>query len=359
MEPVRARPAATGANDFLNLYAGGTLAGTPNLYDQASVRTEELRARGLAWFPFLRLPYYALLLKPLTWLPYQIAYEVCEALLVAAWVGFGSLWPHARTGDKWIVCCWSLPLWVGVFNGQDAALLLLWVALAVWLLRGGREAAAGVALALCASKYHLVVLVPLVIVAQRRWRMAAGAAGTIMAMLAVSFLIAGASWPLEYWAALRLPCSQIGLDHMANLHALFAQIPFGLTLEAAMALAIAAAVFVAARHTDGFEGPLALALVGGLLVSPHTYLADCALLLPALTMAADGGTAGGRARVSATALATPVPWFLLQLPWPLPAITRVLMIGLVYGLAGRLGLGWRWTGADRSTPAGASAGKTA
>lgn len=333
--------ASTGRNDFLPLYAFGQLTGSPNLYDTASVYAAESHAIGAYGIVYPRLPYYGLLLKPLTWMPYQTAYRVWEALMLAAFAGFVLLWPHARPAEKWILCCWSLPFWAGLFNGQDGALLLLWLALAMRLFRGGREVLVGAVLALCASKYNLVILVPLVILAQRRWRMAAGASAVGAVMLALSFLAAGASWPLRYWAMLMDPLTEHGLDHMANLHALFSAIPFGVGLEAAVALLIAATVFLAARRTADFEGPLALALAGSLLVSPHTYLADCALLLPALMFAAGRVAAGGPRRISSTALATPVPWYLLQLLLPLPAITRALMVGLVYELGGNLGVRWR------------------
>jgi hypothetical protein len=135
--------------------------------------------------------------------------------------------------------------------------------------------------------------------------------------------------------------------------------PFGLALEVVAAILVAATVFLAARRTSEFEGPLALALVGSLLVSPHTYLADCALLLPALMMTTGGGAAGNRRLISGVALATPVPWFLMQLPLPLPTLTRALMVALVYGMADSLGLRWPWTGAAaRKAQAGATAGKT-
>jgi len=341
--------AGTGRNDFLELYAGGQLAGSADLYNQASVRAAELRAIGEYGLPFPRLPYYALLLKPLTWMPYHRAYAVWIVMMVAALAAFGMLWPHARPAGKWMLCCWSLPAWVSVFNGQDVALLLLWVALAVWLSRRGKEAAAGAVLALCASKYHLVVLVPLVILAQRRWRMAAGAAGTGAALLAVSFLVAGASWPREYWAALEGPGIQQAVSRMPNLYGLLRFLPFGLAWQALATALVAGALFLAARRTSGFEGPLALALVGGLLVNPHTYLADCALLLPALTMTA-GGADGSRRRISGIALATPIPWFLLELPFPLPNLTRALMVALVYEMADTLGLGWRRPAAAARKP---------
>jgi len=351
--------AGTGRNDFLELYAGGQLAGSPDLYNQASVRAAELRAIGESGLPFPRLPYYALLLKPLTWMPYRTAYAVWIVILVAALAAFAILWPHVSPAGKWMVCCWSLPAWVSVFNGQDVALLLLWAALAVWLLRRGKEATAGAVLALCAAKYHLVVLIPLVILAQRRWRMAAGAVGAGAAMLAVSFLVAGASWPREYWAALAGPGIQQAVSRMPNLHGLLSVMPFGLALEVVAAILVAATVFLAARRTSEFERPLALALVGSLLVSPHTYLADCALLLPALMMTTGGGAAANRRLISGVALATPVPWFLMQLPLPLPTLTRALMVALVYGMADSLGLRWPWTGAAaRKAQAGATAGKT-
>jgi len=214
-----------------------------------------------------------------------------------------------------------------------------------------------VALALCASKYNLVLLVPLVILAQRRWRVAAGAAAMGAAMLATSFLVAGASWPRQYWGVLADPGIWHGASRMANLHGLLRAMPFGLAVEAVAALLVAAAVFLAARRTSEFEGPLALALAGSVLVSPHTYLADYALLLPALIVTA-GVAEGSRRRISAIALATPIPWFLLQLPWPVPVITLALMLGLVYGLADTLGLRWPGDPADGKVHPSVTAGKT-
>jgi len=78
-----------------------------------------------------------------------------------------------------------------------------------------------------------------------------------------------------------------------------------------------------------------------------------------LMMTTGGGAAGNRRLISGVALATPVPWFLMQLPLPLPTLTRALMVALVYGMADSLGLRWPWTGAAaRKAQAGATAGKT-
>jgi hypothetical protein len=72
-------------------------------------------------------------------------------------------------------------------NAQDVTFLLLWAALAVVLVRGGADFAAGLVLALCAQKFHLLVFLPVLIVAARRWRLGAGLVAGSAVLLALSF----------------------------------------------------------------------------------------------------------------------------------------------------------------------------
>ncbi len=328
--------AGAGRNDFLGFYAGGRLAGTAGLYNAEAVRAAQLQAIG-EWSPsmqFIRLPYYALLLKPLALLPYRTAYLAFEALSLGSLLVFLLLWPDVTRSTKWVVCCWSLPLFVCLFDGEDTTFLLLWIALAVQAQRRGKPALAGALLALCASKYHLVILVPLVILAQRRWRMAAGGAAAGSVLVAVSFAVAGAQWPWRYLTVLASPHTEAGMNSMPNLHALLGTAPLAVAAgwEIASAAVLAAVVFVAARRDPGFERPLAIALAAGILVSIHSYLMDCVLLWPAILMMAEAA-APPPARVAAWILATPFPWFMLKLPAPLPDVTRLLIIFLVAGSA--------------------------
>ena len=80
-----------GINDFENLYAGARLIGTPGQYDPAAYRDLQLAAAGHtnpSWL-FTRLPAFALLLRPLGWLPYRAAYGVWQALSVGALAAHG------------------------------------------------------------------------------------------------------------------------------------------------------------------------------------------------------------------------------------------------------------------------------
>ena len=323
----------SGRNDFLSLYAGARLAGTPDLYNPAAIRDVQARSIGEAGesLQFSRLPYYALILKPLSWLPYRTAYLVWVCFSSAFAVGFAALWPDDRKTIA-LLCCSSLPAVVSLLNGQDVSLLLIVAAAAVWLLRRGNSFAAGLVLALMASKYHLAILVPLVILAQRRWRMAAGAASALAVLLAGSFIVAGARWPWQYYVLLTSSPIHPGTAHMPNLHGLLGALRFGVYGEAAAALLLGVLVIRTALRVPSFEWPFALALAAGILVSFHGYLADCALLLPALVLTVSH-SAPQSVRLPALALASPVPWFLLQLPAPLPAVTQLLIVGLVIGMS--------------------------
>ncbi len=67
-----------GENDFAQLYTGGTLAGTPELYSRAANLAIVQTNLGLTMesVVYTRPPFYAALLKPLAWLPYRGAYAV-------------------------------------------------------------------------------------------------------------------------------------------------------------------------------------------------------------------------------------------------------------------------------------------
>jgi hypothetical protein len=321
--------AATGRNDFLSFYAGATLAGTADLYDPAKIGEIQLRATGETGDSqrFIRLPCYAAFLKPISRLPYRSAYLVWELLSASALVAGFALWPGPAAQTKWLTACWTLPLFVALFNGQDNALVWFWLALSARLLRRRLPLAAGLALAMAASKYHLMAIVPIVVLAQKRWRFAAGATLGLAALLAISFAVAGWDWPRHYLAVIRDPALVPDMSHSPTLYALFPSLPYGTLLEAAVMVVLAAAVYRLSVLDKSFEGPLGIALAAGILVSLHSWLADCILLLPALMHHQDPKRA--RASFPAFALITPVPWFLLQLPVPLPMLTRGLMLWLV------------------------------
>jgi hypothetical protein len=115
---------------------------------------------------------------------------------------------------------------------------------------------------------------------------------------------------------------------MPNLHGLFDGLPGSAALEVAGALAVAASVWLAGRRTSFVIG-LAATLTGGLLLSYHSYLSDCAVLLPAATAVY---TVAPRAvRLVAVLLLVPFPYFLLIAPRPGPYFVQLLIVALFVG----------------------------
>jgi hypothetical protein len=319
--------AAGGRNDFLGEYAAGRLAGTPGLYDIAATERVQIAALGeySAAFQYTRLPYYPLLFKPLTLLPYQWAYCGWLGLNISALVAFLWLWPEEWNRKLTVICCF-LPVSVSILNGQDSIQLLCWSTLAAVLVRRGRPAAGGLVLALCASKFHLMIGIPLVLIAQRRWRVGAGVVAGGLLLLGLSFAASGPAWPLQYLKTLQNPAVHPGVNGMPNLHGLTVGMMGGAWVEAGLATAAMAAVWVTSKKLSFHEG-LAVALAAGVLVNIHSYLSDCVLLLPAILCWLR--RAGGGWKLVAYSVASPVPWLFLALPSPLPHITQLLIFCLV------------------------------
>src|ERR1017187_8673013 len=257
---------AAGHNDFLAFYAGGRLVGSGQLYDPARIGQVELDTGGATGrtLRYIRPPFHAMMFRPLAVLPFGFAYRIYLLLLLAAMAGFVLLWPGPDRAALALACCWSLPVSAAFANGQDDAFLLLWLALAA---RGHRRHPlwAGLVLALCAAKFQLFLLVPLWLLAQRRWRMLAGlaAGGGVLAL--ISFLAEGWGWPQRFLAALRSPRIAPGEWIMPNLHGLWLGRAGHPVVEVILALTVAAAVLVEARRSE-FTPGLCAALTGSLLI---------------------------------------------------------------------------------------------
>jgi hypothetical protein len=267
-------------NDFMGLYPGGRLAGGPGVYDSLQSAAVQRQAVGYSnpHLLFCRPPYYAALMWPLARLPYFPAYLVFQAFMLAATAIFVRLWPAMGWRTRLAAACWSLPLAAAFANAQDLAALLAVLAVALRLLSRRRDFAAGLVFSLCAIKFHLFLLVPVWILARRLWRFAGGlaAGGAVLALLSLA-----AAGPGGFRAFVRTASSSIvnpGLAVMPNLNGLF---DGNAGLELAGGLAVAVLVWRAARQGSQ-TWALTATLAGSLLTSHHAYIADCALLLPAL-----------------------------------------------------------------------------
>ncbi len=281
--PSHSAPATP--NDFVPLYVAATQAGGPSLYDPEVYYDFQRQRFGQfsKALVFSRPPYYALLLKPLTWLGSFEAAKRCFTLLRAAAIAaFLLLWP-GRRADALFFVCMSFPLAASFSNGQDVAFLLPLLALALRLESGGRAFQAGIALAMCALKFHLFILLPISLVAQKRWRMIGGLAAGAAGLVIISFAAAGWSWPIDYFNLLSLVLASPEVNPSTRitptLYGLLDGAPHSRLWELIGYIAAAGGVWTAARRGD-FALGLSAAVLGSFMVSRHAYAADLAIFLP-------------------------------------------------------------------------------
>lgn len=269
-------------NDFLSFYAGGKLAFSPSVYDAATIKAVQLDAAGMTdpALRFIRLPYLAALFWPIAQLPFAAACGVWQCLSVGALIAFVCLWRPPGPRNTVLVLALFVPTLTAVLNGQDVNFLLVWIALAFRALHRGSDFEAGLWFSLCLEKYHLFVLVALIVVVRRMWKFGGGAALGASLLLAVGFVTNGWGWPVRYWSVVRDGRIHPYPFRMPTVHALSLGFAWPAWGEWALVALIAGGVWFAARRMAA-PTALALAIAAGPLVAWHAYVADCAILLPA------------------------------------------------------------------------------
>jgi hypothetical protein len=267
--------------DFLSFYAGAKLAGTGQLYAldavhqiQAGYEREPAQVRA-----YIRPPFYAMLLWPFGKLPFRAASVVWQVLNVAAIGVF--IWNWRR--DRAVTIVLFVPLLIAVALGQDVPIFLAVFAGAVWLLRKKRFFLAGLVMALCAVKFHLFLLLPLVIAARRMWRFAGGLAAGGSVLAGLSFWVYG-NWVPSFLAMLRMNEEhQNSQAYMVSIAGLLWRAPWAAVWIAAMFLAAAVALWFCIPKIEE-DAAMALALLAGVLLSMHAFIYDLGFLLPWITL---------------------------------------------------------------------------
>jgi len=321
-----------GRNDFAPFYGGAQLLESGQLYNREALMERERQLIGVFsdQHGYIRLPFHAAFVWPLTLLPYMTAYCIWEAALILSGIAFVFLWRPPGGNMNVLLASMSFPVFAAIANGQDTVFLLLILAVMMLLYRGDRKFLAGVVYSLCAIKFHLFLLTPLVIFGKREWRFARGFLSGGAVLAAISFAVAGWRWPIEFLESAVNPEFSPKTFDMTNLHGVMLNVPGGWALEIIVGLAIAAAVWVICRRTS-FEYALAATLIGSYVLSIHAYLPDLAITLPAVLIVIAVSTAKSL-RTLAFLLAVPPLHLLYFVGYPASAgIVAVLLavIGLM------------------------------
>jgi glycosyl transferase family 87 len=306
-----------GYGDFSAFYTAGLMArrgGGQFLYDpreQWKVQREFASAVEIRQgpMPFIRPPFEALVFLPLAFFSYPVAWAVWS--LAKLGLLFFALWilprgqPFARPWPPWleaILCLGCFPVFLDLFQGQDAILLLAVIVGAFAFFQAHRDVAAGVVLALGLFKFHLVIPVAIMLSLTGQSRFLAGFLPGSAALLGLSCAISGTSvlrlYPTYLLHMNRL--ANVGFVHpqsMPNLRGLLTmwvgRAPYpGRVHWILLPVAIAAMLLTARAWRRGMRGGASgftlgfcLALVVSLLTSYYTYSYDMTLMVvPALLL---------------------------------------------------------------------------
>ena len=312
------RRAVTTDDDFAGIYAAAQLAGTGHLFDVDRIsRLEANHQPKPHALPFLRLPFYALVWKPLTWLPYGAARWTWAVLNVAAMLACLWLWPCGSRWAKAFVLC-SYPFVYNLILGQDTAIFLLFAIGGCRLLQKKRDWAAGGLLSLCAIKFHLALLLPFALIARRKWGAIGGATAGVLALAGMSAM-EGLNWPVRELHSIQ--AEHIGPAEMPTFFGFSVWFRGHELIEAVLAIALTVLVYRIVSGAANLWMATAATLAGGLLVSHHAYLYDAVVLMPLLLVAVESGRGRRIAFIlisplcyvwRPTALAHPALWPLIQ-----------------------------------------------
>lgn len=330
--------------DFLCYYIGGTLARQGRFADlyQPSAQMEVQRQVApdvKEPRPFVRPPWFAFALAPLTRLSLVHAYTVWIALLLGTLLATWA-WATVRFGENALMLAvLFLPANLGICFGQDSAAMLAALCISYVLLTRRKNFASGAALGLGLMKFHLLLLFPLWMVVQKRWRMLAGFAATGAVFLGSALAVLGPQGLGAY--ANRLLHGQTELlghspDTMANIYSIPAN--FGIErqpLDLALAVLIAGIALYGLRRAADWRA-IAITATASLLISPHAFGYDATLLLLPIWLVIEHSTRKF-SRYTALALAAPVTFFFTLAPQPLRCIPTLALLTFLIAMATEAG----------------------
>jgi hypothetical protein len=273
--------------DWPRFWAAGATAGTAALTD-ASMHVAFQVAHGLVAGAWTYPPAFAWAFVPAAALTIAASYAVNFAFTLgvtalAGWLLAGALGFDRRFGIA-AALAWE-PAIYSAAVGQISALWLAAIAIAVWATERGNTLLLGLSVSALLFKPPLAVVFVAVLVVRRQWKACAVVAAATAGVYLASVTAAGGNWHWipNYLATLRaLQHTDLGaLYNGMTLPALLARAG----LPTAYALGVAVVCLVAllpGLARSGNVRALCVASLLALAVSPHAWMYDAALALPAI-----------------------------------------------------------------------------
>ena len=320
--------------DFTGFYLAGNVP-LVSLYDQTVVQEygrRLLEPLGIQYYPpYVRPAVFSLAWRPLMGMPYWTAFAVWAALQFGFYLGSLALLSRVFRFPVELVVGFGLfyPGLFGIITGQDASGFLFLLATGLFLLLTRRDKWAGVVLAGTLYKFNVALLIPVLLLLQKKYQALRWMLGVGALLMAASSLLTPIDSYLELLANIPNYTTGFTPRNMVSLrspaHALGAPEVYYI-----LGLMVAAFCVVAMRRLPAAEG-FSIAVLGSLLCSYHaTWYDGTLLMIPTLQAFAGSSTA---AKLSSAVLV-----FVFFL-WPYqPAVMVALMLVLMVALARP----WEW-----------------
>lgn len=274
-------------SDFMAFWGAGRLVdmGQPwAAYDLASEQAIQGASHTGQLSAYVNPPPYLLLAAPLGLLRYAAAWIVWAFGGWLLWYGVS----RRLLPDLPQAIIVAPVAYLAASHAQNGFVTGALLAGGVMAIARGRDRLGGALLGLLVIKPHLALLVPLWLVAARRWRAVAAAAGSASGLCALSLALFGwrtwQAWPQAFAVSAQLLAQTTGpfFMRMATPYALLratANPNVAFAGQAAIALAMAALVWRRARKHGAGLGSGALMLAATALASPYLFSYDLPFLI--------------------------------------------------------------------------------
>ena len=283
--------------DFKMFYAAATalrMGKGPLVYDRA---LETKLQRGL--FPelsesgvqvYTHPPFELLIYLPFSFLPYRTAcflWQLASAGLALVSAGVLARCPGKQsTVSAYVLVLGSFPFFTLLMFQQDSALLLLFVTLALRAFQENKDSSAGAFLAMTLFRFPIVV--PLIaLLSMRRPRLLKGVMPVTLVLGIISIMLVKPAGVLAYGeyllrmtrdSSMRVSAIyQIDPRMMPTLRGLFFlfHVPFVAPIACLITILACARIM---RKTADPAFQFAVAVIGALLLSPHSLMHDLVLI---------------------------------------------------------------------------------
>lgn len=269
-------------NDFTGFLVGAKLLGTSRLYHVSANLSAQKEVVQLTdpRFIFVRLPFWALAMKPFLGLPYRSALLLWRLILATALVVFSAVSPNRRQAA---LALWlSIPAGGAILAGNDSPLILAFVGISLTCWAKGWKLAAGAVLGLCLAKFHFLIFLPLLLLRRQYRRELMGFSAAVLLLIGVNFLVQP-DWIPLYWRCLHLPTENMNPNAalMPDFYSSFFWTGHAGVATVAGVLLVGTLLWPICRGLE-FGAAMPLCIFGGLLAAPHTNYLDGVLFLPAI-----------------------------------------------------------------------------